>query len=199
MASGSNRRGRPRDERLDTAIMDSALERFLEGGIAAASFETIAERAGVSRSTIYRRWRTREDLLLAALDRLRAEGERGAEDWASLPLKDVVAIFEERTVTAATDERSIGLLRQVLSLGEDSPIRRRYWSAVIEPRREAFAQMISMARRQGELSPGLDPHLLQDLLAGALTYRLLMNPEPLDESSARDYVHELLSQLGLLP
>jgi AcrR family transcriptional regulator len=193
----SSRSGRPRDPRLDAAILDAGLRLFVEGGVTAASFEAIAERTGASRSSIYRRWRTREDLLLAAIDRLRAQREMGAEDWASRPIREVLDLFERLTVAAVADPLSLGLLRQVLALPPDHPIKRAYWTKVIEPRRAVFATMILAARESDELPPGPDPDLLQDLLAGGLAYRLLMHPEPLDQPEAERYVRRVLSALGL--
>ncbi len=53
-------RGRPRDAAADKAILRAALELFIEHGIEGASFEQIARRAGVARTTVYRRWSGRE-------------------------------------------------------------------------------------------------------------------------------------------
>lgn len=193
------RSGRPRDPRLDAVILEAGLQLFVDGGLARASFEAVAERTGVSRSSIYRRWRTREDLLLAAIDRLRVQRETGAEDWASRPIADVLDLFQRLTAAAASDPFSVGLLRQVLALENDSPIKRAYWSTVVEPRREVFAKMILAARKSGELPPGPDPEMVQDLLAGAIAYRLLMHPGRLDEQQAERYISRLLGALSLSP
>jgi AcrR family transcriptional regulator len=197
MGARPTRPGRRRDTRLDAAILDAALALFVEGGVVAASFEAIAARTGASRSTIYRRWPNRDELLLAAIDRLRTQLEAGAEDWAARPVAEVIELFQRLTLAAATDAHSIGLLRQVLALDPHSPIKHRYWAAVIQPRRDTFAQMITIARQRGELPAGLDPYLLQDLLAGALAFRLLMHPDKLDETQAQSYLRELLTALGL--
>lgn len=193
----ASRAGRPRDPQLDAAILDAGLALFVEGGIAAASFEAIAERTGAGRSSIYRRWRTREDLLLAAIHRIRTQRETGYEDWASRPIREVLDMFLELTVAAANDPLSVGLLRQMLALEPGNPIKRAYWSTVIEPRREVFAEMIMSARAKGEIAPGLEPELLQDVLAGAIAYRLLMHPEPPDAPSVQSYVRRVLGALGL--
>ncbi len=66
MAQGERRPGRPRDPELDQVILDATIELLCQEGFAGTSVEAVAERAGVSKATIYRRWPTREDLLLAA-------------------------------------------------------------------------------------------------------------------------------------
>lgn len=191
-------RGRPRDQRAEHAILDAALTLFGEGGLASTTFDGVAKLAGVSRSTVYRRWRTRDDLLIAALQWVRARAETGVEDWATRPHAEVMSIFTALTVQALTDAHSMDLLRQVTALPEHSPIREAHWSAVVQPRRDAYADLVRAARQRGELPPGPDPYLLQDQLAGALAYRALVNPAPLSMQEAEDYTQRLLQSLGLL-
>jgi hypothetical protein len=112
------------------------------------------------------------------------------------PVGEVLEMFRELTVAAVRDPLSVGLLRQMLALEPTNPIKRAYWSTGIEPRREVFAKMIVSARATGEIPPGPQPELLQDLLAGAIAYRLL-HPEPLDEPQAESYLRGVLSALGL--
>ncbi len=191
-------RGRPRDQRAENAVLDAALVLFAEGGLTSTTFDGVAKLAGVSRSTVYRRWRTREDLLIAALQLVRTRGESGVEDWTARSHAEVMSIFRALTVRALTDRHSMDLLRQVTALPEHSEIREAYWSVVVQPRREAYASLVSAAREHGELPPGPDPYLLQDQLAGALTYRVLVNPAPISNREAADYTRRLLESLGLL-
>ena len=60
--------GRPRDPSVDQAILRAALELFIEHGIAGASIEKIAKHAGVAKTSIYRRWTTREALIVQAIE-----------------------------------------------------------------------------------------------------------------------------------
>ena len=61
------RRGRPRDARCDQAILEATLEMLVEGGAANLSIDGVAQRAGVGKATIYRRWSSKEALVLEAL------------------------------------------------------------------------------------------------------------------------------------
>ena len=68
MSSATNddrRLGRPRDARVDAAVLDATRSLLAEKGYAGTTVEAIATRAGVGKATIYRRWPTREQLLLA--------------------------------------------------------------------------------------------------------------------------------------
>ena len=61
------RRGRPRNHELDAKILDAARSVLAESGIRGFSLLEVARRAGVPKSTVYRRWRTKRELLAAAL------------------------------------------------------------------------------------------------------------------------------------
>ncbi len=191
-------RGRPRDQRAEQAILEAALALFGEGGLASTTFDGVAKRAGVSRSTLYRRWRTRDELLIAALQWVRARAESGVEDWAARPHAEVMSIFKKLTVRALTDARSMDLLRQITGLPKHSPIRETYWSTIVQPRRDTYAALVTAARQRGELPPGPEPDLLLDQLAGALAYRALVNPAPISTQEAEAYTQRLLESLGLL-
>src|SRR5580704_5442851 len=71
--AGEGRRpGRPRSEQAEQAIIDAALELFGERGVEGVCVEAVAARAGVGKATIYRRWPSKEELLIAALGTTRA-------------------------------------------------------------------------------------------------------------------------------
>ncbi|MDN6399828.1 MAG: TetR/AcrR family transcriptional regulator, partial [Brachybacterium sp.] len=59
--------GRPRSAEADRAVLDAALELFIDKGVAAVKVDTAAKRAGVTRATVYRRYPRREDLVIAAI------------------------------------------------------------------------------------------------------------------------------------
>ena len=68
LLNNANTQGRPRDPSVDQAILRAALELFVEHGIAGASIEKIAKQAGVAKTSIYRRWTSREALLAQAIE-----------------------------------------------------------------------------------------------------------------------------------
>src|SRR5215470_1488934 len=65
------RMGRPRNPGVDRAVLRAALELFFEHGVAGASIEKIAKRAGVAKTSVYRRWSSREALLAQAIEAFR--------------------------------------------------------------------------------------------------------------------------------
>src|SRR5262245_51477351 len=66
-ATAAGRRGRPRSEKARLAILEAAADLLLARGLSAVSMDAVAERAGVSKATIYRWWHTKEALALDAL------------------------------------------------------------------------------------------------------------------------------------
>lgn len=189
--------GRPRSVEVDCRIQSAALTLFAEGGLAAVSFDQVARRAGVSRTTIYRRWDTRKRLVAAALQSFRADSEAGLEDWAERPLEEILELFVERAAAALQDAFARNLVRQLVALGPDGgQITQTYLVEMFVPRREAFSEKIREAQAHGQIDPCLDPELMQDLLAGALIQRLLVWGEVATETNPKSYVEAVLEAVG---
>src|SRR5579871_5389938 len=85
-------RGRPRSEKAHKAILDAAAELLLARGLSAVSMDAVAERAGVSKATIYRWWPTKETLALDALYTEWAAAAPAPRDTGSLR-KDLLALL----------------------------------------------------------------------------------------------------------
>ena len=76
------KRGRPRSAAVDRAILDMALALFVEGGLENVSYDQISKRSGVSRAAIYRRWASRPQLLISAIEARAADPDATPPDWA---------------------------------------------------------------------------------------------------------------------
>jgi AcrR family transcriptional regulator len=191
--------GRPRNPDVDAAILDAALTLFGEGGLGAVSFEQIAKRAGVSRTAIYRRWSSKEEVVARALGRLREQAEATLANCAGRPISEVMDWFVENVPKQMLNPLYRSLSRSVLALGDASDLKAIYSESVLRPRREAFSNMIRRARSVGTLPDGPDPDLIQDMLSGALLHQILLEPAGQTEDQLRDYIVRLLRGLGLLP
>ena len=73
MTATAPRRGRPRSEAIDAAILDATIEELIERGFIGLSMEAIAGRAGVAKTTLYRRWPNTAELGLEAMRSFEAE------------------------------------------------------------------------------------------------------------------------------
>ncbi|MDQ2699591.1 MAG: TetR/AcrR family transcriptional regulator [Actinomycetota bacterium] len=188
------RRGRPRDPAVDDAILDAALRLFIEEGPDGATIERIAARAGVTRPTVYRRWKDRNTLLVEAIAKVREQAERPLGEAAPTSLAETLTWMTEAIPSALAQPESRTLLARLIGAVPDRPeLLERYWSDVLGPRWSAFGALL-----QGS-SPATsaDAELLSDIVAGALVWRVLVRPEPKSEPEIREYLTDLLRLLGL--
>lgn len=188
------RPGRPRRATTDDAITRAALDLLAERGFQAATIEAIADRAGVGRNTIYRRWRSKEELIADALRELTTDVDWGADDLYSLLLtwlRDFAGTF--------SDPLQGRLLVGVLGELQQNPVFADvYADRVVRPRREALLARLLEARERGELRPDADVELVADLLGGALLLRRLPLGLP---DAGETYAEELLETIwrGIAP
>jgi AcrR family transcriptional regulator len=162
------RPGRPRSARADAAILEAAIDAFVERGWDAFTIEGVAARAGVSKSTIYRRYPCRVDLLLAAARRL-AEERDPVPDTGALR-SDLVEMVtgHVRMVTTTRTGQAIPLM--VAATAQHPELTAPY-RAFLAERRAAWRAVIDRGIARGELRVDVDPELLVDLLVGPLFYR----------------------------
>src|ERR1035438_2033519 len=99
--------GRPRDQLVDEAILRAALDLFGEFGIEGASIGQIANRAGVARTTIYRRWSSREDLLVNAIERTRNFPEQLMEGLEKMQPDELVNLILDRSEEHTSELQSL--------------------------------------------------------------------------------------------
>jgi AcrR family transcriptional regulator len=187
-STGARGRGRPRSPNTDRAILDAALELLAERGVDGVTIEGIAARAGVSRPTLYRRWRSREDLLADAIERRRAPV--AVPDTGSLA-GDLQALFRDirRGFSASAARELWGL---ALTIGARAPrFLNRHWASYVQPRRDAMRVIIDRAQARGELSDGLSSEALIDLVSGTLVYVFLFKPSSPTKREEQDLIHVL--------
>jgi AcrR family transcriptional regulator len=166
-------RGRPRAPGADRAILDASIQLLGEQGVDGVTIEGIAARAGVSRPTLYRRWRTKEDLFADALEQRRTP--IGVPDTGSLA-GDLQAIFRDvrRSFSASAARELWGL---ALTIGARAPrFLERHWATYIQPHRDAMRVVIKRAQQRGELAYGFSSEAMIDLVSGTLVYVFLFKP-----------------------
>jgi len=163
-------RGRPRHAGASTAIVDATLELLAERGFQATTMDAIAERGGVSKNTIYRRWSSKETLIADALRELTAQAEVAREGDVYALLLDHV-----RDVARLLDDTLVGRLLPGL-LGElqrNPAFAEAYAERVVRPRRQAIVELLERAIDEGELRADTRPDEIADLLIGPLILRHL--------------------------
>jgi AcrR family transcriptional regulator len=186
-------RGRPRDPAADEAVLRAALELFVEHGIEGASFEQIARRAGVARTTIYRRWSSREDLLAQALDMSRRAPEKSLAAAAGVPPERMAEqLINALSETVSRPEYLRTVAKLVGSVPDTPKLMSVYWNTYLTPRRRLVAETINRARELGAVRKEADAEILQDMIGGAIMYHLLIRPGHKDRKDMRAYIGRLM-------
>jgi AcrR family transcriptional regulator len=165
-------RGRPRSERADRAILNATLRMVGEHGVAGTTIEGVAAEAGVGKTTIYRRWPNKNDLILAAISDIVPPGD--PPDTGTMA-GDMAALAETQRRRLSGSGLS-GIVPRVLaeSMG-DPELHRDYVERVVEPFRAMLRLFIERGIDRGELRPDLEVEPLVDLLHGIPIYRMLMS------------------------
>ena len=187
-------RGRPRSEEANRAITSAALEVLAEDGIAAFSMEAVAHRAGVGKSTIYRRFAGAHDLLADALSTLN-DGLVEPPEHASThdALVTIVEAIRVRAVEGATDR----CLPQLLSQAHDNPdLFEIYYDRVVAVRRARARRVIERGVARGDIRGDVDVELLVSMFTAPMVAMVMMIPPSrrvADSSTAGAIVDLLLA------
>jgi AcrR family transcriptional regulator len=193
-AAAAPRRGRPRSEQSRLAILDATTELLLEHGLAGASMDAVAERAGVSKATIYRWWPSKEALALEAVYRAWKGEEPSQIDTGSLrgDLRAMLVPWVRRV-----RERPYGrvIAALVTEAQTDPTFEEQYRTRFVEPRREQGRAAFARAAARGERPAGVDVDVALDMLYGPLYHRLLHRHAPLNDRFVADVIDAVLRSL----
>lgn len=168
--------GRPRDPTIDDAVARAVIT-LLEDGVPAneITMVQVADTAGISRTSLYRRHERIEEVLAAALDSAR----RPIEDVDTGTLRgDLTALYAtaSSSVVNAPLARELTVLRIGLGL-HDPAFRAMTWERHVSRRRTPMAQALQRAIDRGEIPLDTDPEIVIDLLNGAGYYQLIVRPD----------------------
>ena len=195
VAGGPAPPGRPRSEKARAAILAATTDLLLAHGLAAVSMDTVAERAGVSKATIYRWWPSKELLALDALYEESAASQPRRPDTGTLR-GDLLALLQPwaRLVTGRPYGRLIAAL--VTRAQTDPAFGQQYRARFVQPRRDEARAILRRAIGRGEIPAGTRTEVALDLLYGPLYHRLLHGHAPLDDEFVADVVDTTLAGLS---
>jgi AcrR family transcriptional regulator len=161
-------------------VIDALLGELAEHGLGGTTIEAIARRAGVNKTTLYRRWGSKEELLLDALLEV---GERRVPipDTGSLR-DDLLTVMREIVANVSTPEAEAVVRAVAAEPDSDSKVVaavRQFWQV----RFELLSAVVERAIERGELPFGTDPRPYIEGLLGGVYLRLLVTREPLDDAA----------------
>ncbi len=176
--SAAPSRGRPRSEEVRTAIHKAFLEAMLEDGFNQISIDAVAKRAGISRTTIYRWYKDRDEIALeVAIEQVQQpEFPPASGDYE----KDIRTFFE-KTFDGANARGPLftALMARAQS---DAEFAKQVWESFSQPRRAQLAEIIlqrPLEAKEAKSAVVLDT--LLDFIFGAIWYRMMSGHAALDE------------------
>ena len=181
--------GRPRDERADKAILSATLEVMAEHGVHDLRMDDVAGRAGVGKATIYRRYRSKDELITAAIAGLVSEitvpdTGRTRTDLLAL-MRSAVKVYRGSVEGAVMPSL-------VEAMSRDAELARLVREGFLAGRRAALLAVLERGIKRGDLRADLDIDLALDVLGGPLFYRLLITGGPIDQQLAEGVVELIM-------
>jgi len=183
------KRGRPRSVDADERILDATVATLVERGYDGLTIEAVALASGVAKTTIYRRWASKPELVVAAVGHRTAD--LPVEDTGSLrsDLVELVGSLIKRLKTGGFGE----LIRAMqLAVAEQPGLADAAATGFVADRRQEVDVIVDRALARGELQPGVDRELVFDLCVGAVFMRFLVTRQPLTAAHAVRIVDAVL-------
>ncbi|MGH4035920.1 TetR/AcrR family transcriptional regulator [Actinomycetota bacterium Odt1-20B] len=177
--------GRPRDTRLDAAILTATLELLEESGYPHLTMEAVARRAGTTKPAIRRRWASRQRLVIAAL----------AQSLGTAPTPDTGCTHCDLILGIETLTNAFGgtlgrrtLPALIAELADDPELDRLFTETILHPRRATTEAALRRGIERGDLAPDADIGLLLDMVAATTYHRVLFGHLPVTDTLAHDVV-----------
>jgi AcrR family transcriptional regulator len=190
-AAPPRRGGRPRSSAAERAILDATREMLVEGGVRHLTIEGVAARAGVAKTTVYRRWRSKDELALAVLIDM-------SEHIAAVPdlgdTREELVAFVGNAIRLFTTTLMGRVMQGIVSdLAADEELAEAFRSRAVAMRQAETRRLVERAVARGDMRPGTDPVLAHEVLFGPVYYRLFLSGRPLDAALAERVVDAALA------
>ena len=184
-------RGRPRDASRDDALRQAAIAVMAEVGYRALTMDAVAARARAGKATIYRRWDSKLDLVIDSCNQLVSE-HISEPDTGSLrgDLREFLMAFA-KFLSGPSGKAAQALVGE---LPHEPELAEAFRSTFLMSQRDTLKRIIERATGRGEVSDEAPKGMLIELSGAALTYRLMITGDPLDEA----FVDKVLSTV-LMP
>jgi AcrR family transcriptional regulator len=162
---------RPRSTQAHKKVLDAAVQLFSERGIDATSMDAIAETSGVSKATIYKHWKDKDELCLEVMGYLHGLDEEPPVFDSGDFRADLIAQLQYHPAADRQELREKMTPHMIAYASRNRAMGAVWRTRVVEPARLALANMIKRGEKRGVLRRGIDPEVGIALLLGPLIYR----------------------------
>jgi AcrR family transcriptional regulator len=184
----ARRPGRPRSVEADERIIDAAIEELGEIGYARFTIDRVAKRAGVARTTLYRRWSTKLELVIEVIDVLSSRVEIDETGDCATDLELVMQAAVDQLVLRPGGRALVGVVVAAV-FNPDVAVAYRGHHA---HHRDAVRRILERGIASGQLRADLDVEIVLDQLGGLIPYRMIVSGEPVPVDLAARAVRSVL-------
>ena len=186
------RPGRPRDRQIDQAVLKATLSVLDESGYGGLALEAVARRAGTTKPAIYRRWPSRQQLVLAALARRLGAAKAPDTGCTLCDLDECLKVF-----VAAFRRMPPGVIGPLFAeCAGDRQLRAAFMTTLFDPPRAAVRDTLERAHARGDLRDEVDIALILDLIGSLVHYRALFGHAPTSNVEIEGAVEALLQGIA---
>jgi len=188
----SSRGGRPRDPSRDSVIRAAILQLLADVGYGALTMDAVASEAGVGKATIYRRWRTKQDLVVDTISEMNRPQEvvpntGSLEGDLRAMLQSLLAI-----VTGPAGAATLSLLSTV---PHEPALAQAFRNGPMMEWRNVFDEVWRQAQARGEVARGVSGDLIGEAASAPLVQRWLLTGEPVTEAYADEVLQSIVMPL----
>lgn len=182
MPARAGRGGSTPDPAVADRVVEAVLEELAESGRDHLSMDRVARRAGVSKTTVYTRWRTKDDLLVAAYRRV----SRPFPVLGTGTVRGDLDVLLDTVVAGAAGDRYATVLTELLAAAATNPSLRPELRNVADSWETGILAMLQGGQERGELDEDVDLPLLTDAITSLTLRRVLFRLRPLDHTLRAD-------------
>lgn len=187
--------GRPRDPRVDAAIVDATLRLLDDVGYQEMSMAAVASAAGVGRPTLYRRYGSKAELVVAAIQHMTA----GPEPQLPVGAHDALRQLLGAAGTAFASPGGVAVLGSLLAEQRRDPeLLAAFRARIFDPRRAVIHRVVDAGAAAGDVAASADREAVDGLLFGALLARAILG-EPVDGAWVDRVVDQLWRGIAAQP
>ena len=182
-------KGRPRDSKREDAIAAAAISLIQEVGYERCTIEAIALKAGVSKATIYRRWKNKQEVIASAISR-HAFSQTPCIDTGNLRDDLVELLLAKVKVLKGPDGAVIASIMSAAKM--DAELAKAIPYSVRDGESQVHEVILERAIKRGEISLNANLELLAEITPAIMTYRIFMSQQPVTRKFIEALVDDVL-------